>query len=181
MQLPIGAAECSSDPGERLERVLTGLVRRVVSVRLSDDGAPVERTGYALLASLRDDGPQRLSVLADVVRLDRSTVSRQLAALEHRGLVERRPDGRDRRSHLLALTEDGQRILQVTRARRQQWLREALAGWPESDRAQLAQLLERLARDLFPDAATDVAPPVPALTSTSSSTLRPTADQQERP
>lgn len=46
-----------------------------------------ERTSYALLSSLRADGPQRLSTLAEVVRLDRSTVSRQLAALEQRGLV----------------------------------------------------------------------------------------------
>ena len=170
-----------TNSGERLERVLTGLVLHVVSVRLSDDGAPVERTAYALLASLRDDGPQRLSALAEVVRLDRSTVSRQLAALEHRGLVERRPDSRDRRSHLLALTEDGQRILQTTRARRQHWLREALASWPEADRARLAELLERLARDLSADAPIGRAAPVPALTSATASSANSTVREQERP
>lgn len=136
---------------ERLETALTALVRQVLSVRLSDEGAPVERTAYALLACLRDDGPQRLSTLADVVRLDRSTVSRQLASLEHRGLVERRADPDDRRSHLLALTEDGQQVLQSTRARRQQWLRDALAHWSGAEREHLAALLERLAADLFPD------------------------------
>ena len=153
-----------TNSGERLERVLTGLVRHVVSVRLSDDG-----------------GPQRLSALAEVVRLDRSTVSRQLAALEHRGLVERRPDSRDRRSHLLALTEDGQRILQTTRARRQHWLREALASWPEADRARLAELLERLARDLSADAPIGRAAPVPALTSATASSANSTVREQERP
>ena len=105
MQRPQDAA------AERLEGALTALVREVLSVHLDDNGTPVERTAYALLASLREDGPQRLSTLAEVVRLDRSTVSRQLATLEQRGLVERRPDGHDRRSHLLALTEDGQQVL----------------------------------------------------------------------
>lgn len=143
---------------ERLEGALSALVRQVVSVRLDDDGTPVERTSYALLSSLREDGPQRLSTLAEVVRLDRSTVSRQLAALEQRGLVERRPDGHDRRSHLLALTEDGQQILQATRARRQRWLRDALVEWPERDRVRLAELLERLARDLFPHDPTPFEP-----------------------
>lgn len=137
----------------RLEGALTALVRQALSVRLTDDGVPVERTAYALLASLRDDGPQRLSTLADVVRLDRSTVSRQLTTLEQRGLVERRPDGQDRRSHLLALTEDGQYVLQTTRAGRQQWLRDALAHWDADDRSRLAALLERLAADLSPDPA----------------------------
>lgn len=158
MQPPQGVA------AERLEGALTALVRQVLSVRLDDDGTPVERTSYALLASLREDGPQRLSTLAEVVRLDRSTVSRQLAALEQRGLVERRPDGHDRRSHLLALTEDGQQILQATRARRQRWLRDALVEWSERDRVRLARLLERLAHDLFPDAAAAPAAAGSALT-----------------
>jgi DNA-binding MarR family transcriptional regulator len=158
---------------ERLEEALTALVREVLSVRLDDAGTPVERTSYALLSSLREDGPQRLSTLAEVVRLDRSTVSRQLTALEQRGLVERRPDGQDRRSHLLALTEDGQQILQATRARRQRWLRDALVEWPEKDRVRLAELLERLARDLFPHG--------PSPSDLASSAPTATTPKQERP
>lgn len=149
MQQPLPA---STDLGPRLERALSALLRRGLSVRLADDATPVERTGYALLAGLHDEGPQRLSDLAHTVRLEKSSVSRQLALLEERGLVERRPDASDRRAHLLALTEDGQRVVQTTRARRQQWLRESLAGWPAQDRARLAELLERLVDDLFPAA-----------------------------
>jgi DNA-binding MarR family transcriptional regulator len=148
------------DVGPRLEQALSALLRRGLSVRLADDATPVERTGYALLADLHDHGPQRLSDVACAVRLEKSTVSRQVAGLEERGLVERRPDLADRRAHLLALTEDGQRVVQTTRARRQQWLREALAGWSVHDRATLAQLLERLVDDLFP--GDPPAPPRPA-------------------
>jgi DNA-binding MarR family transcriptional regulator len=158
---------------ERLEHALTALVRQVLTVRLDDDGTPVERTAYALLTLLREDGPRRLSTLAEAVRLDRSTVSRQLAALEQRGLVERRPDGHDRRSHLLALTEDGQQILQATRTRRQQWLRDALVAWPEADRARLSELIERLLTDLFP--------PVASPLHTTGSTPTVTTTHQERP
>ncbi|HWG93442.1 MAG TPA: MarR family transcriptional regulator, partial [Mycobacteriales bacterium] len=71
--------------GPRLERALSVLLRRALSVRLADDSSPVERTGYALLADLHDHGPQRLSDLAHSVRLEKSSVSRQLAGLEERG------------------------------------------------------------------------------------------------
>lgn len=152
------------DVGPRLERALSVLLRRALSVRLADDSSPVERTGYALLADLHDHGPQRLSDLAHSVRLEKSSVSRQLAGLEERGLVERRQDLADRRAHLLALTEDGQRIVQTTRARRQQWLREALGGWPVQDRLVLAELLERLVDDLFPDDPPVTARPARPLT-----------------
>ena len=43
-------------------------------------------------------------------RMDKVTVSRAAIALTERGIVQRLPHAQDRRSHLLALTEEGQRL-----------------------------------------------------------------------
>jgi DNA-binding MarR family transcriptional regulator len=43
-------------------------------------------------------------------RMDKVTVSRAAIALGQRGLVERRAHGRDKRSHLLALTDEGRTL-----------------------------------------------------------------------
>ncbi|PNP95447.1 MarR family winged helix-turn-helix transcriptional regulator [Sphingobium sp. SA916] len=43
-------------------------------------------------------------------RMDKVTVSRAAIALTGRGIVQRLPNAEDRRSHLLALTEEGRRL-----------------------------------------------------------------------
>jgi DNA-binding MarR family transcriptional regulator len=75
--------------------------------------------------------------------LDKSTVSRQVAALERAGLIERRVDPEDHRVQVLQLTEAGTRILaQVTDSRRIAF-RERLADWPAADLERFAAYLVR--------------------------------------
>lgn len=104
--------------------------------------------GWALLVPLEQDGEQRCSALAARAGVDVSVVSRQVAALERSGHVERRPDPHDGRASLLHLTDEGARALAVTRALRAQWAGAALADWDEDDARLLSGLLERLAADL---------------------------------
>ncbi|MEU1406701.1 MarR family winged helix-turn-helix transcriptional regulator [Streptomyces sp. NPDC005728] len=73
---------------------------------------------YTLLGHLEECGGCRATDLAAHYALDKSTVSRQVAALERAGLIERRLDAEDHRVQVLHLTEAGQEILaQVTRSR----------------------------------------------------------------
>ena len=104
--------------------------------------------GWALLVPLEQDGERRCSALAACAGVDVSVASRQLAALERSGHVERRPDPRDGRAHLPHLTDGGRRALAVTRALRAEWAGTALADWEEDDARLLSRLLERLATDL---------------------------------
>lgn len=98
---------------------------------------------YTLLGHLEESGGCRATDLAAHYALDKSTVSRQVAALERAGLIERRPDPEDHRVQVLQLTEAGQEILaQVTRRRRAAF-RERLAEWPEEDLVRFAAYLER--------------------------------------
>src|SRR4051794_30292364 len=57
--------------------------------------------GWALLVPLERDGEQRCSALAAQAGVDVSVVSRQVAALERAGYVERRPDPEDGRASLI--------------------------------------------------------------------------------
>nr|WP_189263689.1 MarR family winged helix-turn-helix transcriptional regulator [Streptomyces fuscichromogenes] len=98
---------------------------------------------YTLLGHLEERGGCRATDLAAHYALDKSTVSRQVAALEQAGLVERRLDPEDHRVQVLHLTEAGQEILaQVTQSRRAAF-RERLADWPEADLVRFAAYLGR--------------------------------------
>ncbi|MFC8513308.1 MarR family winged helix-turn-helix transcriptional regulator [Streptomyces sp. NPDC057257] len=98
---------------------------------------------YTLLGHLEESGGCRATDLAAHYALDKSTVSRQVAALERARLVERRLDPDDHRVQVLHLTEPGRRILaQVTDSRRAAF-RERLAGWAEDDLERFADYLLR--------------------------------------
>ncbi|MEU6607081.1 MarR family winged helix-turn-helix transcriptional regulator [Streptomyces shenzhenensis] len=98
---------------------------------------------YTLLGHLEESGGCRATDLAAHYVLDKSTVSRQVAALERTGLIERRQDPADHRVQVLHLTPAGQEILdRVTRSRRAVF-RERLADWPEEDLKRFAGYLER--------------------------------------
>ncbi|MER6566168.1 MarR family winged helix-turn-helix transcriptional regulator [Streptomyces sp. NPDC001093] len=98
---------------------------------------------YTLLGHLEEQDGCRATDLAAHYALDKSTVSRQVAALERTGLIERRLDPKDHRVQVLHLTEAGREILaQVTRSRRAAF-RERLADWPEEDLVRFAAYLER--------------------------------------
>jgi DNA-binding MarR family transcriptional regulator len=98
---------------------------------------------YTLLGHLEESGGCRATDLAAHYALDKSTVSRQVAALERARLIERRVDPDDHRVQVLHLTAAGRRILaQVTESRRTAF-RERLAGWPREDLERFAAYLVR--------------------------------------
>ena len=71
-------------------------------------GDDVESATHVLLHVVAAEGPMRASALASSVHADLSTVSRQVAALVSRGLLERQADQLDGRASLLAVTGAGQ-------------------------------------------------------------------------
>ncbi|MFD3559551.1 MarR family winged helix-turn-helix transcriptional regulator [Streptomyces sp. NPDC058686] len=98
---------------------------------------------YTLLSHLEEKGGCRATDLATHYALDKSTVSRQVSALERAGLVMRRVDPDDHRVQVLHPTEAGSGILaQVTVSRRQAF-QERLGDWPEEDLVRFADYLLR--------------------------------------
>lgn len=146
----------SPETRDRLTVSLTQLVRtaRHVSSRAATHlHGELPSFGWALLVPLEREGEQRCSSLAVHAAVDVSVVSRQLAALERAGYVERRPDPRDGRASLFHLTEQGARALTDARALRSEWVLSALAGWDEDEAHRLSDLLDRLVQDIGGDHA----------------------------
>ena len=102
----------------------------------------------AVLHELGYTGPVRVSVLAEAMHLDQSTVSRHISALEQVGLVERSGDPDDRRAALLSITPAGRSRLATILDERRAIFRAATAEWSDDDRARLAESLDRMVRAL---------------------------------
>ncbi|MFD4788456.1 MarR family winged helix-turn-helix transcriptional regulator [Streptomyces sp. NPDC058459] len=127
---------------ETIQREMTAFARRA---RASAGRMHPELSlvSYTLLGHLEERDGCRATDLASHYALDKSTVSRQVGALERAGLIERRLAPDDHRVQVLHLTDAGREILaQVTRSRRAAF-RERLDDWPEDDLVRFAAYLER--------------------------------------
>jgi DNA-binding MarR family transcriptional regulator len=128
---------------DRIGQDLVRLLRIVAKLRQQGEVA----VGHVLV-ELLNRGPQRVGELAHALGTDPSTVSRQVTALVDAGLVERRADPHDGRSHLLAATASGAQRCAVGRRRRVEVIATILSGWPEESRLRLSELLTRFADDM---------------------------------
>lgn len=104
----------------------------------------LDRAAYVILRHLNEAGPQNISALAARLNLDGSTVTRQVGAMERDGLIAREADPSDGRGTLVSATQAGLRRMSVVRAARAEIYGEMLAEWSDSDRTELATLLNRL-------------------------------------
>jgi DNA-binding MarR family transcriptional regulator len=137
------------DPLAALERELAVLVRHLERLGRQSDlytgmGMGTGRAGYLLLMTLEEVGAATIGALAATLGLDASTVTRQIAAMEAEGLIERRTDSRDRRCSIISASHRGRALLRSVRERRTDRVDALLRQWPEEDRAALGRLLARL-------------------------------------
>lgn len=102
-----------------------------------------DKSSMMLLNALTAGGTMRSSALAEAVHSDPSTISRQVATLVKAGLVERRADREDGRASLLAVSEEGRRLVRRQRAHRDAAYARMIAHWPDTDRVRFVELLER--------------------------------------
>lgn len=103
---------------------------------------------FGVMNMLEAEGAITQLALCRAVGMDPSSMVGAIDELEERGLVERRRNPSDRRAHALHLTEEGLEVLGRARrvARRSQ--QELLGPLSDQERAQLHELLLRLAGGL---------------------------------
>jgi DNA-binding MarR family transcriptional regulator len=121
-----------------------------LGVALTEDLAPLGlnlRDYTVLIAAERaaiEGRPRTQLALARAARLDKSTMVVAVDALEEQGLVERRPDPKDRRARIVVSTEAGRELL----ARAEEVVLDVedgvLAGLDAEERRVLRGLLTRL-------------------------------------
>jgi DNA-binding MarR family transcriptional regulator len=104
----------------------------------------------AVLALLDQHGSMRMGRLAELLAVDMSVTSRQVAHAAERGWIDRSPDPADRRSRILSLTADGTDKLAELSERCVHALAGYLADWSDHEVDQLNAQLARL-RESFDD------------------------------
>jgi len=101
------------------------------------------------LRTIEDLGPLSTKALAAALNLDASTVTRQIAALESGGFVDRRPDPSDRRSSTILLTAEGRRMMAGVEQERRQGIEALVDAWDDREKALLGRVLRRLNASLL--------------------------------
>jgi DNA-binding MarR family transcriptional regulator len=130
-------------PIAALEVELSLLARHHLHSSQHSPERSLDRSGYALLGRLELE-PMNLKQLAEVFRLDPSTVNRQVNALVRAGLLEKVPDPAGAVARVLRPTSDGLDLLRRDRTVVQEQVARVLTGWTPAEVADLRRLLEKL-------------------------------------
>jgi len=130
-----------------LRDVIMRLNRRV---RQAQPVGELTLTQISALNSLELSGALSPRELAECERVQPPTMTRIVAKLEERGLVQRTPHPTDGRQVILAATEAGRAVVAGHRRARDAWLAQRLATLSADERDTLrraAELLDRIVRD----------------------------------
>ena len=86
---------------------------RALARRFDEALRPVGLTNgqFSLLMSLNRPEPAGLGGVANLLAMDRTTLTAALKPLERRGLLTVAPDSKDKRARVLSLTDDGRAVL----------------------------------------------------------------------
>jgi len=103
-------------------------------------------TQAAVLGRLDRCGAQSIGELASAERVRPQSMSQTLGDLEADGFIERRPDEKDGRRTLVALTDEGRAALLEERALREGWLARSIETLTPAERTQLADVVAVLER-----------------------------------
>ncbi len=137
-----GIVTVDTDRVARLRLTLARLARQQRQASTSG----LTPSQQSALAVIDRRGPITLGDLARFEQVAPPTITRIVAKLEDRGLVERTVDRSDRRVARLSITAAGHAGLELARARRNQWLTERLALLGPSDLDAILAAIEPLER-----------------------------------
>ena len=129
---------------ESVIRLRNAIMRtgRRLRTAAADEGLTATQSG--VLATLVREGPRRAGDLALAEAINPTMLSRVLAHLEDRGLVDRAPDPGDARSTTARATPAGRRLLTRLRARRATVLLERMRELPPEQVQALVDALPAL-------------------------------------
>ena len=124
------------------------LLRLTRLVRNQRVDMSVTLTQLSAMGTLRKSGPMSAGELAAFERVQPPSMTKVLANLEERGLVQREVHPTDRRQVVLEITPAGEALLDSERRSRDAWLTKQLAMLSAEDRALIQRaipIMEKLA------------------------------------
>lgn len=116
---------------------------------ISIAGLAIDRSTITILDLLRANGVLRYSQLSASLALDRSTVSRQVAAAIAAGFVKQSNDPTDGRARMLELTPAGEYALDRASLGWKHVVEALVEDWSERDQRKLATMLSRLSDRMY--------------------------------
>ena len=125
------------DPAIVADRIHAAAIRLLRYVRREDVASGISAPQLSVLSVLVFQGPQTLSELAATEQVRLPTMSKLIADLERRELVERSPDQSDRRVSRISASRKGRSLFEEGRQRR---LARLVAALTELNSTQLASL-----------------------------------------
>ncbi len=123
------------------------LSRRLRNEREAVDD--LSANALAVLGTLFRHGAMTIGELAAAEKVQPPSMTRTVAALGRRGLVQRSPHGSDRRVVMVSLTEAAHQVVAESRRRKEAWLNHRLRELTPAERRTLreaAPILERLSQ-----------------------------------
>jgi DNA-binding MarR family transcriptional regulator len=117
--------------------------------QMQDESLDLTPSQLSAMAVLLNSGDLLMGELAAQEKVQPPSMTRIVNSLEARGYVARRPDPRDHRQCLVALTDSGREVLLANRRRRDQWLAIQLAELDPAEREILrhaVRVLEKVNR-----------------------------------
>lgn len=132
------------DSLETLELEMAILVRRITSVTSDNRKGSLDRAAYLILHHVSVQGSAGVKALATELLLDISTISRQAAALEQKGYVNKLSDPLDGRAHFYRISDLGTKELVKYKQARLENITKLLDGWSDEECQQFGQLLKKL-------------------------------------
>ena len=138
----------AQDAAELAAVLRPALLRLTRTIRNQRVDESVTLTLLAALMTLDKRGPMSPGELAALERVQPPSMTKILAKLEEKGLIERTPHSTDRRQVVVAVTDPGRALLAQERQERDAWLSTRLAMITPAERellARVAPLLDKLA------------------------------------
>ena len=105
---------------------------------------------WRLIAVIAESDGLTQQALGVATRMDKVTVSRAAIALVDRGLVQRRPNPDDQRSHLLSLTMAGKSLYESVAPKALELEAQVFAGFSPDEIAAFSVMLDRIEASAAP-------------------------------
>ncbi len=135
----------TGDPAVRLQHFATRLIRLA---RTSHKERALSSSQYSVMALLSNEAGMSVVELARREGVAHPSMSRLIAGLVRLGLVLRTPDPEDRRSGLLRLTPEGERLYREVAERRVMLFRMLVSQLSPETLAEVLSVVDRMAEPL---------------------------------
>ncbi|ORM68201.1 MarR family winged helix-turn-helix transcriptional regulator [Pantoea rwandensis] len=116
---------------------------------IKESNIQLDRALFPLLIQIGRFGPIGVVELAERAGRDYTTVSRQVAKLEELGLAQRQKNAKDKRINEAVITAAGKAMTDKIDAARAQIYQHLFENWQDSERTELARLLQKFVGDFM--------------------------------